>query len=140
MLRHLLRVLLLTAFVIVCGCGGALPPPEVVAAHVVGRQTNEAIDELAVTMRAEGMVEIRDSVTADEARERLERVEARWAPVWAAVEAFREAHGDYADALEGKGDMRPEHLLPVLRASYCVVRLEARASVTMPDFPGEPCP
>ncbi len=134
------RFLLLLLALVFLGCGPSMPSPEVVAAHVVGKATNVAIDELAAVERAEGLDEIRASVTAEEARERLVRLEARWEHVWLAVAAFREAHGDYADALEGKGSFTAASLLPVLRAAYCTVRAKARASVTMPDFPGRPCP
>lgn len=136
MLRFLVLLVLAASLL---ACSGRLPEPEIVAAHMLGRATNEAIVELAAVERAEGSAEIQDSQTAPEARARLAAVEERWAPIWSAVEAFREAHDAYVDALEGSLRV-PDSLVAPLRTTYCLVRVEARRSVILPDFPGEPCP
>lgn len=132
-MRIVLALLLLVAL---SACPAAINP-QTVAAQTIAAVANAAGVTLAAAMRGEGNAAIASSTTADEARARIDAIETRWAPVWAAYDALALAHDAYATALEA-GTVPDAAEVARL---YCALRaVAAGVAVSLPDNPAGACP
>lgn len=111
--------------VVAGGCNQTVMQVQAQTATAVASAANAALPVLVERYRREG-IEIVLAVkqrggTADEARDLLQGLKDRWAPVWEAWEGLRIAQDAWADSIEGGGS--PAAAAAALKDAYCGLML-----------------
>lgn len=101
------------------GCSPSQQAIQAGIADGIASGANAGLPSLLSTYKAEGDAEIERAKDRPEAETGLEKVRAKWAPVWKAWETFRAAHSAWASTLEAGGDA--SKMFDALKAAYCDV-------------------
>jgi uncharacterized phage-associated protein len=123
------------AFVVCLSCSPAQWQAQRDAASVVSEVANGPVIEiLERAYRADGLVSIERARDANDAQLYYIEWKARWLPVWAAWEVFREAHAAWLAALNTEGD--PLATGEAMRNAFCLLKSNAlKAGARIPDMP-----
>lgn len=119
-----IAVLVLTAAMLLTGCGNSQLQIQAQTANAVAQAANSALPLLVERFRREGFSAI-DQVRAragseEDARAAVAAVEARWEPIWKAWDVLKVAQDGWAIAVESGGDT--DAALKGLKDAYCGLR------------------
>lgn len=115
--------------VAVAGCAPSARQTQAVTASAIAVVVNTSVDALLVEAESREMAIVRDAQDRDTAEAGLTADRARWAPVWAAVDALAVAHDQWATALETGGTIDPQ----ATEEAFCDLRRVAREFLEIPD-------
>jgi hypothetical protein len=132
---RIVRLVVLVLAVALVGCAPSHWAAQREAASAVSDVSNDYVLPLIETAyRSDGIMSVERARDANEAQLYFIEWKARWLPVWAAWEVYREAFSAWRAAINSNGDVVTTG--EAVRNAFCTLRSNAeRAGARMPDFP-----
>ena len=118
------RILVLVLFVLLLGscraCTNARLVSQAQAANAISDTANSVLPLLLDHYRLQGDLIVAQGKSEQEVREKLEKLKAKWEPLWSSWELLKKSKDAWDTALEGKGkDGDPDLKLAALKKQYC---------------------
>lgn len=126
-MRHIVALLLVLLLPGLLSCSATALQTQETAARALAVSVNTVSAKLATTYETEltAAVEAPDRATSDA---QVLAVVERWAPVWAALDAFAAAHDAWYDAIDRGGTPDPASVL----TAYCALRVAVGGLASLP--------